>query len=73
MGNEKHSYEGSNMRAGPIPLYDYCGGVDLDEFRELVEVAAYFKAEKRGFIPDHELDDWLEAEQEISQQRRYWS
>jgi hypothetical protein len=25
---------------------------------------AYFKAERRGFAPGHEQDDWLEAEQE---------
>jgi hypothetical protein len=25
---------------------------------------AYLKAERRGFMPGHELDDWLEAEQE---------
>jgi hypothetical protein len=25
---------------------------------------AYFKAERRGFSPDNELQDWLEAEQE---------
>jgi hypothetical protein len=29
-----------------------------------IEVAAYFKAEQRGFAPGHELDDWLEAERE---------
>ena len=26
---------------------------------------AYYKAESRGFEPDHELEDWLEAEQEF--------
>ncbi|PPD18109.1 MAG: hypothetical protein CTY18_05825 [Methylomonas sp.] len=25
---------------------------------------AYYKAEKRGFEPGHEMDDWLTAEQE---------
>lgn len=25
---------------------------------------AYFKAENRDFAPGHELEDWLEAEQE---------
>jgi len=28
---------------------------------------------KRGFEPGHEMDDWLEAEREISNQCRYWS
>lgn len=27
---------------------------------------AYLKAEARGFLPGHELDDWLEAELEIN-------
>jgi len=27
---------------------------------------AYFKAESRGFEQGHELDDWLEAEQELA-------
>jgi Protein of unknown function (DUF2934) len=27
--------------------------------------AAYFRAERRGFAPGHELEDWLEAEREI--------
>jgi hypothetical protein len=53
-------------------LYDYSGGIDLDEFREMVAVNAYFRAEKRGFEQEHKRDDWLEAEQEISKQRRYW-
>lgn len=32
---------------------------------EMVAVAAYYKAEKRGFSPGRELQDWLEAEKEI--------
>jgi Protein of unknown function (DUF2934) len=28
---------------------------------------AYYKAEKRGFAPGHELDDWYEAVQERQQ------
>ncbi len=27
--------------------------------------AAYYKAEARGFAPGYELEDWLEAEQEV--------
>ena len=32
-----------------------------------VAVAAYFKAEKRGFQPGCELEDWYEAEAELEQ------
>lgn len=53
-------------------FYDYNGGIDLKEFREMVAVNAYYRAQKRGFEPGHETEDWLEAEHEISNQRRYW-
>ena len=33
-------------------------------FHSNVAEIAYLKAERRGFVPGHELDDWLEAEQE---------
>jgi hypothetical protein len=35
--------------------------------RETIAVAAYYRAEKRGFAPGGELDDWLEAELELMQ------
>lgn len=31
---------------------------------EQIAIAAYLKAEARGFEPGHELEDWLEAEAE---------
>ena len=53
--------------------YDmYSPDIDLDEFREMVAVNAYYRAEKRGFEDGYELEDWLEAEREMSSQRRYW-
>ena len=30
-----------------------------------IALAAYFKAERRGFASGYELDDWLEAEHDI--------
>lgn len=38
------------------------------ERRELIAIAAYLRAEKRGFAPGLELDDWLAAESEINGQ-----
>ena len=37
--------------------------------RRIREVA-YFKAERRGFLPGHELEDWLEAEEEVDNASR---
>jgi hypothetical protein len=31
----------------------------------LIAEAAYFRAEKRGFEPGHETEDWLAAENEV--------
>ena len=45
--------------------------IDVDEFREMVAKNAYYRAEKRGFEDGYELEDWLEAEQEISSEGRY--
>lgn len=33
---------------------------------ERIAVLAYYKAERRGFVGDHELEDWLEAERELN-------
>lgn len=33
--------------------------------RDIIAQAAYFRAERRGFEPGQELDDWLAAEAEV--------
>ena len=39
---------------------------DLSSSREaLIATAAYYRAQRRGFQPGHELQDWLAAEREI--------
>ena len=36
-----------------------------EEIQQLIAIAAYEKALKRGFAPGYEEQDWLEAEKEI--------
>jgi hypothetical protein len=36
-----------------------------DEFRQRVSEAAYYLAERRGFTPGYEEQDWLQAEAEV--------
>jgi hypothetical protein len=36
------------------------------EREEMVRTAAYFRAERRGFAPGYEWEDWLAAEAEVS-------
>ena len=33
----------------------------------LIAKTAYLKAERRGFAPGHEIEDWLAAENEVDQ------
>jgi hypothetical protein len=47
-------------------------GANADKFREMVAELAYLKAEKRGFAAGYDMDDWLEAEQEISSRYHDW-
>jgi len=39
--------------------------LNVEERERLVAQAAYFRAEKRGFAPGCELQDWVEAEAEV--------
>jgi len=36
-----------------------------EQRRRLIEQTAYFNAQRRGFAPGHELEDWLAAEQAV--------
>ena len=38
----------------------------MQDHGQLIALAAYFKAEARGFEPGHELEDWLAAERELA-------
>ena len=38
---------------------------DTPQRRAMIAEVAYYKAERRGFEPGHELEDWLQAEAEI--------
>jgi len=40
--------------------------ISAEERQNLIACAAYFRAEKRGFSPGCELQDWYEAEMEVT-------
>lgn len=42
--------------------------VSPEERQRMIEEAAYYRAEKRGFAPGYEAEDWAAAEQEIDAQ-----
>jgi len=47
---------------------DTNAGVNPDQRQRCIAEAAYYKAEKRGFEPGGEHEDWLEAEREFDEQ-----
>jgi hypothetical protein len=49
--------------SGPPPASG--PGLNVEERDRLIAQAAYFRAEKRGFAPGYELQDWVEAEAEV--------
>jgi hypothetical protein len=42
--------------------------VDKKSRQELTAQIAYFRAQRRGFEPGHEVEDWLAAEAELDSQ-----
>lgn len=47
--------------------------LDEAEFKEMVALCAYSKYEKRHFEGGDALQDWLEAESEVSKRCFYWT
>jgi len=39
--------------------------VKAEQRAALIAEAAFFRAERRGFAPGHEVEDWLAAESEV--------
>jgi hypothetical protein len=39
--------------------------IEKNELNALIAERAYFIAERRGFEPGHDVEDWLQAEAEI--------
>lgn len=54
-------------KSGLLKLYmDYTKSAEwIAQNHSKIAVAAYYKAEARGFEPGKEMQDWLEAESEL--------
>jgi hypothetical protein len=52
-------------KGGSAPYPSSGPALNAEERDRLVAQAAYFRAEKRGFAPGYELQDWVEAEAEV--------
>jgi len=55
----------SPKKSVPDLCKDAAPAISTQERQRLVAQVAYFRAEKRGFAPGCELQDWVEAEAEV--------
>jgi hypothetical protein len=59
-----HSPE-KELRVFDTPLLHCVSTIDSEWRHTMIAQAAYYLAERRGFDPGRELEDWLAAEQAI--------
>ncbi|HUX72729.1 MAG TPA: DUF2934 domain-containing protein [Steroidobacteraceae bacterium] len=57
----------ANHDAAAPPKAHTAARTNKADRQELIREAAFAHAERRGFAPGHELDDWLAAETEVDQ------
>ena len=55
----------ARKRSGAATKADSTTTISAADRLRMIETAAYFRAERRGFIVGHEAEDWLSAEIEI--------
>ncbi len=48
---------------------DSVTGASDPDLHQMISEAAYFRSEQRGFVPGSELQDWVDAENEIRHKR----
>lgn len=48
-----------------VAVPDRRAAISPEQRRAMIAQAAYYRAQRRGFAPGGELQDWLEAEAEI--------
>lgn len=60
---QKMPREPQPERQKPEPIEE--PALTENELRRMISEAAYYLAEKRGFAPGLESDDWRQAEQEV--------
>jgi hypothetical protein len=59
----KHEITG---KAAPGVIMERPASPGATDRLDRIAAAAYYRAERRGFVPGQELDDWLDAEAEFN-------
>lgn len=67
-GNKGKERTGGAAAARAAPSAGTASAVTPQARWQMIAEAAYFRAQKRGFAPGGEIEDWLEAETEVDRQ-----
>jgi Protein of unknown function (DUF2934) len=59
--NETLHLKGKRLVTSPVAL----PAEHSTDIGSMIATAAYYRAVQRGFEPGHELEDWLQAEQQV--------
>ncbi len=59
----KAGSKSTSKSASPPSIQSVTSAPDAATLQHMIATAAYFMAEQRGFMPGHEVEDWLLAEQ----------
>lgn len=66
MNSERTPHD--SMSCTPSPYYAIATAISYrEDLHGAIAEAAYFHAERRGFTPGHELEDWLAGEAEVEE------
>ncbi len=66
MARMTHTAASKQSRAAPREM----PGINPEERRRMIGEAAYSRYVRRGYMPGHDLDDWLAAEAEFDRAAR---
>jgi DUF2934 family protein len=64
----RRSTRSAAPRAARVPAPATRLDVSPQERQRMIEEAAYYRAQQRGFAPGNEVEDWIAAETEIDGQ-----
>jgi hypothetical protein len=63
---EEVTVEENEIEFRPVIIVEFASPPNLRPNRQAaIGVAAYYRAEQRGFAAGNEMDDWLAAEQDL--------
>lgn len=64
-GSSARGARKSTTKKSRTPAATVDSKIDTEKRHALIAEAAYLRAERRGFAPGHEVEDWVAAEAEI--------